>query len=94
MAPESRLPFKLRQEHLFLLDIEGKSLNSANPDTSGVTSCSPNFLVIYKARNPGAIIHSRSNKVLVAAHLFSGDEYRVKNHSMIKVSTKATILCV
>jgi hypothetical protein len=86
MSPDNFPPYKLQAEHLFVLKQNGTiSQPPEKADHFTLTSESPIFLNILKDRKAGAVLHSRSNKVLVASEVFNGAEYRIKNQGMIRV---------
>lgn len=49
------------------------------------SQCTPLFLLAYRHRGAGAVIHTHSQHAVMATLLWSGDEFRCTHLEMIKV---------
>ena len=85
MTPQKVLPDKLKEEELFVYENDTLE-KKETPENMEVCESSATFLSIYEMHDPGAIIHCANNSVLISAFQCREDEFRIKNHSMIKVT--------
>lgn len=53
------------------------------------SQCTPLFMVAYKERNAGSVIHTHSPNAVMATLLWPGKEFRITHQEMIKVKTLA-----
>ncbi len=68
---------------LFLMDLEGKVLDSPSSTKLKCSECTPLFLQAYKLRNAGAVLHSHSLSAVMITKLFS-TEFQCIDLEMIK----------
>jgi methylthioribulose-1-phosphate dehydratase len=71
------------EDDLFLMNLEGKVLNTPNNDKLRCSECTPLFLQAYNLRNAGAVLHSHSLNAVMITKLF-GTEFQVIDIEMIK----------
>uniref|UniRef100_A0A182SLT3 Class II aldolase/adducin N-terminal domain-containing protein n=1 Tax=Anopheles maculatus TaxID=74869 RepID=A0A182SLT3_9DIPT len=70
---------------MFIQNIEGDDLQTP-PDYKKLTKsqCTPLFMLAYKERNAGAVIHTHSPAAVMTTLLWPGKEFRCTHLEMIK----------
>ncbi|KPM03186.1 methylthioribulose-1-phosphate dehydratase-like protein [Sarcoptes scabiei] len=86
VAPSGVQKERLQSNELFVIDIDGQIKQSPPSELNLKRSeCTPLFLLAYRHRNAGAVIHSHSiNAVLASLIDPSAKEFRVSHQEMIK----------
>ena len=83
MAPSGVQKERLREEDLFVLDLEGQVLEAPlNPELK-VSECAPLFFNAFRLRDARAVLHSHSVHALLAT-LVAGNEFVATQLEMIK----------
>ena len=86
MTPKNNSPSDLKPEDIYVFDNEDVNDISEAPEHLEISPSAEIFMEILKLKTPGVILHSVDNKALVLTHLVRGNEYRIKNHPMVKVN--------
>merc|ERR1719273_2570118 len=86
MTPKNNSPSDLKPEDIYVFDNEDVNDISEAPEHLEICPSAEIFMEILKLKTPGVILHSVNNKALVLTHLVRGNEYRIKNHPMVKAS--------
>ena len=86
MTPKNNSPSDLKPEDIYVFDNEDVNDISEAPEHLEISPSAEIFMEILKLKKPGVILHSVNNKALVLTHLIRGNEYRIKNHPMVKVN--------
>lgn len=85
VAPSGVQKERLRPDDMFVIDLEGDELSVPLSDpTLSKSQCTPLFLLAYKIRGAGAVIHTHSKNAVMATLAFPGTEFRVTHLEMIK----------
>jgi len=84
MTPKNNSPSDLKPEDIYVFDNEDVNDISEAPEHLEISPSAEIFMEILKLKTPGVILHSVNNKALVLTHLVRGNEYRIKNHPMVK----------
>merc|ERR1712166_676879 len=84
MTPKNNSPSDLKPEDIYVFDNEDVNDISEAPEHLEISPAAEIFMEIYKLKTPGVILHSVNNKALILTHLVRGNEYRIKNHPMVK----------
>merc|ERR1712021_245640 len=84
MTPKNNSPSDLKPEDIYVFDNEDVNDISEAPEHLEISPSAEIFMEILKLKTPGVILHSVDNKALVLTHLVRGNEYRIKNHPMVK----------
>merc|ERR1719319_2250442 len=84
MTPKNNSPSNLKPEDIYVFDNEDVNDISEAPEHLEISPSAEIFMEILKLKTPGVILHSVNNKALVLTHLIRGNEYRIKNHPMVK----------
>ncbi|GAU89058.1 hypothetical protein RvY_01654 [Ramazzottius varieornatus] len=91
IAPSAVQKEQIRPEDIFVQDLCGNDiLLPAAHKNLRKSQCTPLFMLAYKMRHAGAVIHSHSKQVLLATLLYPGREFRVSHLEMIKGIKKDT----
>ncbi|XP_055371232.1 probable methylthioribulose-1-phosphate dehydratase [Condylostylus longicornis] len=85
IAPSGVQKERIQPEDLFVQNIEGDDLQLP-PEYKKLTKsqCTPLFMLAYKHRGSGAVIHSHSQNAVMATLLWPGKEFRCTHLEMIK----------
>ncbi|XP_058127364.1 probable methylthioribulose-1-phosphate dehydratase isoform X1 [Anopheles ziemanni] len=85
IAPSGVQKERIQPDDLFIQNIEGDDLQTP-PDYKKLTKsqCTPLFMLAYKDRNAGAVIHTHSPSAVMATLLWPGKEFRITHQEMIK----------
>lgn len=85
IAPSGVQKERIQPDDLFIQNIEGDDLQTP-PDYKKLTKsqCTPLFMLAYKERNAGAVIHTHSPAAVMATLLWPGKEFRITHQEMIK----------
>ncbi|XP_050072170.1 probable methylthioribulose-1-phosphate dehydratase isoform X1 [Anopheles maculipalpis] len=85
IAPSGVQKERIQPDDLFIQNIEGDDLQTP-PDYKKLTKsqCTPLFMLAYKERNAGAVIHTHSPAAVMATLLWPGKEFRCTHLEMIK----------
>ena len=83
MAPSGVQKERLSPEDLFVLDLEGEVVERPANEALRVSECQPLFLAAYQKRNAGAVLHSHSEKALLATLVFD-DVFEITHLEMMK----------
>merc|ERR1712021_318994 len=84
MTPKNNSPSDLKPEDIYVFDNEDVNDISEAPEHLEISPSAEIFMEILKLKTPGVVLHSVNNKALVLTHLVRGNEYRIKNHPMVK----------
>lgn len=85
VAPSGVQKERMRPEDMFVINLEGDELEAPLSDpTLSKSQCTPLFLLAYKIRDAGAVIHTHSKDAVMATLAFKGTEFRVTHLEMIK----------
>lgn len=91
VAPSGVQKERLKPEHLFVIDINHTIKCSPMADLRlKLSQCTPLFLICYKLRNAGAVIHSHSINAVLASLISNDDKFCVSHQEMIKGIKKGT----
>lgn len=76
---------RILPDDLFIQNIEGEDLQEP-PEYKKLTKsqCTPLFILAYRHRNAGAVIHTHSPNAVMATLLWPGKEFRCTHLEMIK----------
>ncbi|XP_064555706.1 probable methylthioribulose-1-phosphate dehydratase [Drosophila montana] len=85
IAPSGVQKERMQPEDLFVQDIDGKDLQLP-PEIKGLSKsqCTPLFMLAYRHRNAGAVIHTHSQHAVMATLLWPGKTFRCTHLEMIK----------
>uniref|UniRef100_A0A182PFX5 Probable methylthioribulose-1-phosphate dehydratase n=1 Tax=Anopheles epiroticus TaxID=199890 RepID=A0A182PFX5_9DIPT len=85
IAPSGVQKERIQPDDLFIQNIEGDDLQTP-PDYKKLTKsqCTPLFMLAYKERNAGAVIHTHSPAAVMTTLLWPGNEFRCTHLEMIK----------
>ncbi|ETN65387.1 putative methylthioribulose-1-phosphate dehydratase [Anopheles darlingi] len=85
IAPSGVQKERIQPDDLFIQNIEGDDLQTP-PDYKKLTKsqCTPLFMLAYKDRNAGAVIHTHSPAAVMATLIWPGKEFRCTHLEMIK----------
>lgn len=85
IAPSGVQKERIQPDDLFIQNIEGDDLQTP-PDYKKLTKsqCTPLFMLAYKERNAGAVIHTHSPAAVMTTLLWPGKEFRCTHLEMIK----------
>lgn len=85
IAPSGVQKERIQPDDLFIQNIEGDDLQTP-PDYKKLTKsqCTPLFMLAYKDRNAGAVIHTHSPSAVMTTLLWPGKEFRITHQEMIK----------
>ncbi len=83
MAPSGVQKERLREDDLFVLDLDGTVLERPDDLSLKVSACAPLFFNAFRLRDARAVLHSHSVNALMAS-LTPGDSFRVTHLEMIK----------
>ncbi|XP_076053339.1 putative methylthioribulose-1-phosphate dehydratase isoform X2 [Oratosquilla oratoria] len=84
VAPSGVQKERLHTEDIYVLDKDGNELFGPADTTLVKSQCTPLFMIAYKERNAGAVIHSHSKAAVMATIVFPGQEFRITHQEMIK----------
>lgn len=75
----------MHPDDLFVINLDGDELEGPLSDLNlSKSQCTPLFLLAYKIRDAGAVIHTHSKNAVMATLAFPGTEFRVTHLEMIK----------
>uniref|UniRef100_A0A1A9W2E9 Probable methylthioribulose-1-phosphate dehydratase n=1 Tax=Glossina brevipalpis TaxID=37001 RepID=A0A1A9W2E9_9MUSC len=85
IAPSGVQKERIQPEDLFVQNIEGKDIQLP-PEYKNLTKsqCTPLFMLCYRHRDAGAVIHTHSQNAVMATLLWPGEEFRCTHLEMIK----------
>ena len=83
IAPSGVQKERVRPEHLFVQTVEGRDVRVPEGRLKR-SACTPLFLLAYRLRNAGAVIHTHSQQAVLATLLYPGAEFRASHLEMIK----------
>ncbi|GAB0094329.1 Probable methylthioribulose-1-phosphate dehydratase [Sergentomyia squamirostris] len=85
IAPSGVQKERMQPEDLFIQNIDGEDL-TVPPEYKKLSKsqCTPLFMLAYKDRNAGAVIHTHSPNAVMATLLWEGTEFRCSHLEMIK----------
>ncbi|EDW27735.1 GL19864 [Drosophila persimilis] len=85
IAPSGVQKERMQPEDLFVQDIDGKDLQMP-PEIRELkkSQCTPLFMLAYRHRNAGAVIHTHSQHAVMATLLWPGKTFRCTHLEMIK----------
>ena len=83
MAPSGVQKERLRPDDLFALDLDGRVLETPADPRCTVSACRPLFYNAYRIRDAGAVLHSHSERAVLAT-LLCGDVFRITHLEMMK----------
>ncbi|KAG0711372.1 Methylthioribulose-1-phosphate dehydratase [Chionoecetes opilio] len=93
IAPSGVQKERLQPDDLFVINLEGEELEAPLSDPLlRKSQCTPLFLLAYKIRNAGAVIHSHSKNAVLATLAFPGSEFTVTHLEMIKRREKNSFI--
>jgi len=82
VTPSGVLKERQQEDDIFMLSGTGEVLKS--PEGLKISSCLPNFLHIYRERNPSTILHLHNINAVLVSLLMPGDVFKVKHLQMVK----------
>lgn len=85
IAPSGVQKERIQPDDLFIQNMEGDDIQTP-PEYKKLSKsqCTPLFMVAYRKRNAGAVIHSHSASAVMATLLWPGKEFRCTHLEMIK----------
>lgn len=85
IAPSGVQKERILPDDLFIQNIDGDDLQLP-PNYKKLTKsqCTPLFMLAYRDRNAGAVIHTHSQSAVMATLLWSGRDFRCTHLEMIK----------
>ncbi|XP_055633706.1 probable methylthioribulose-1-phosphate dehydratase isoform X2 [Toxorhynchites rutilus septentrionalis] len=85
IAPSGVQKERIQPDDLFIQNIDGDDIQEP-PEYKKLTKsqCTPLFMLAYRDRNAGAVIHTHSPAAVVATLLWPGREFRCTHLEMIK----------
>uniref|UniRef100_A0A1A9ZGU6 Class II aldolase/adducin N-terminal domain-containing protein n=1 Tax=Glossina pallidipes TaxID=7398 RepID=A0A1A9ZGU6_GLOPL len=85
IAPSGVQKERIMPEDLFVQNIKGEDIQLP-PGYKNLTKsqCTPLFMLCYRHRNAGAVIHTHSQNAVMATLLWPGSEFRCTHLEMIK----------
>ncbi|XP_055682256.1 probable methylthioribulose-1-phosphate dehydratase isoform X3 [Lutzomyia longipalpis] len=85
IAPSGVQKERILPEDLFIQNIDGEDLQLP-PEYKKLSKsqCTPLFMLAYKHRNAGSVIHTHSPNAVMATLLWEGSEFRCSHLEMIK----------
>lgn len=85
IAPSGVQKERIQPDDLFIQNMDGDDLQ-VPPDFKKLTKsqCTPLFMLAYRDRNAGAVIHTHSQAAVIATLLWPGREFRCTHLEMIK----------
>jgi len=85
IAPSGVQKERIKAEDLFVQDMDGKDLEvPASHRDLRKSQCTPLFMLAYRHRSAGAVIHTHSQHAVMATLLWPGKEFRCTHLEMIK----------
>jgi len=84
IAPSGVQKERLQPEDMFICDEEGSIIERPPRSELKLSQCAPLFMLAYKLRGAGAIIHSHSVSAFLATVAFPGNEFKVTHMEVIK----------
>ncbi|KAK7021118.1 hypothetical protein SK128_028327 [Halocaridina rubra] len=85
VAPSGVQKERLQPEDIFVLNTSGEEVIVPPPHKKlSKSQCTPLFMLAYKMRGAGAVIHSHSKAAVLASLCYSGPEFKVTHLEMIK----------
>ena len=85
IAPSGVQKERVQSEDLFVIDMDEEIIERPNP-TRGLkqSECQPLFMLAYRLRSAGAVIHSHSINAVMATLATESSEWRITAQEMIK----------
>ncbi|XP_001655755.2 probable methylthioribulose-1-phosphate dehydratase isoform X4 [Aedes aegypti] len=85
IAPSGVQKERILPDDLFIQNIDGDDLQLP-PDYKKLTKsqCTPLFMLAYREKNAGAVIHTHSQSAVIATLVWPGREFRCTHLEMIK----------
>ncbi len=83
IAPSGVQKERLQAEDIFTLDVDGEVLERPENADFKLSACAPLFFNAYRIRDAGAVLHSHSERAMLATLLFD-DVFRVTHLEMMK----------
>lgn len=84
VAPSGVQKERLEPEDLFQLNLKGEIVTPPNDSTLKCSQCTPLFMLAYKMRGAGAVMHSHSKHAVLATLITEGNEFTATHLEMIK----------
>ncbi|GBP38935.1 Probable methylthioribulose-1-phosphate dehydratase [Eumeta japonica] len=85
IAPSGVQKERMHPSDLFVQTINDEDLELPSPEKKLKKSqCTPLFMLAYRERNAGAVIHTHSPHAVRCTLLWSGKEFRITHQEMIK----------
>ncbi|XP_047490491.1 probable methylthioribulose-1-phosphate dehydratase isoform X2 [Penaeus chinensis] len=84
VAPSGVQKERLKPEDLFVLNAAGEELEVPADKQLRKSQCTPLFMLAYRMRGAGAVIHSHSKAAVMATLAYAGSEFKVTHLEMIK----------
>jgi len=84
VAPSGVQKERLRPEDMFRLDREAAVIGKPSDPSLTLSQCTPLFMLAYKMRGAGAVMHSHSKHAVLATLITDGDLFTVSHLEMIK----------
>ncbi|KAK8721454.1 hypothetical protein OTU49_012728 [Cherax quadricarinatus] len=85
VAPSGVQKERLQTDDMFVLNLSGDEVSGPPPERELKKSqCTPLFMLAYKKRGAGAVIHSHSKNAVLATLAFAGKEFKITHLEMIK----------
>ncbi|XP_063599562.1 probable methylthioribulose-1-phosphate dehydratase [Penaeus indicus] len=84
VAPSGVQKERLKPEDLFVLNAAGEEVEVPADKQLRKSQCTPLFMLAYRMRGAGAVIHSHSKAAVMATLAYAGSEFKVTHLEMIK----------
>jgi len=84
VTPSGLQKERLKPEHLFVCDDDGKVIESPNDRDLKISSCSGLFMLAHKQRGAGAAMHTHSKAAFIASVVFPGKEIKLTHMQSIR----------
>ena len=85
LAPSGVQKERIQSDELFVVDINDQTIKQPTAEKKLKKSeCTPLFMIAYRLRDSGAVIHSHSINSVLATLITHGNEFRITHQEMIK----------
>ena len=85
LAPSGVQKERIQSDELFVVDINDQTIKQPAAEKKLKKSeCTPLFMIAYRLRDSGSVIHSHSINAVLATLITHGNEFRITHQEMIK----------
>ena len=84
ITPSGVYKERLEADQIFEMNDEGEVTNSPSDTFLRQSQCTPLYMLVYKMRGAGAVIHSHSKHAVLATLTTNEDTFKISNFEMIK----------